>query len=75
MSRKQVQDGYLYGYIEREKIIDAVPHLLAMVDSIPIEFPIDIDIPVGETFTLKLVNVAAGVNANAGGYVEYEITE
>ncbi len=68
------QDGYLYGYIEREKIMDACPLFVETFGGIRREYPIDLDIPVGQTFILKGINKVAATNFSASGFIEYEIT-
>lgn len=69
----QIQDAYIYGHLEREKVIDKTPHLLLGIQEISIEHVIDMAIPVGQSFTLSVLNKVAGSNGNAIGYLEYEI--
>ncbi len=67
------QDGYLTGYIEREKIMDSCPLFVETFGGIRRNYPIDLDVPVGETFILKIKNKVAATNASASGFVEYQI--
>jgi len=67
------QDGFLYGYLEREKIMDGCPLFVETFGGIRRDYPIDMDIPVGQTFTLKGKNKVAATNASASGFIEYEI--
>lgn len=67
------QDGFLYGYIEREKIMDGCPLFVQTFGAIERHYPIDLEIPIGKIFTLKCKNKVAATNISASGYIEYEI--
>lgn len=67
------QDGYLTGYLGREKIMDSCPLFVETFGGIRRDYPIELDIPVGETFVLKGKNKAAAAYFSASGFVEYEI--
>ena len=67
-------DTLLIGYLEREKIIEDVRIEASPENANPYVFDEDIDIPVGQTFTLKLKNQSSGSNGGVVGYLEYEIT-
>jgi len=66
-------DTVVYGYIEREKIIDAVRIEASPLNENPYRFTVDLDIPAGETFTLRLKNQSSGNNGGVVGYLVYEI--
>jgi len=68
------QDGYLTGYIERERIMDKCPLFVETFGGIRRDYPIELDIPIGQTFVLKGLNKVAATNFSAAGFVEYEIT-
>ena len=67
-------DTLLIAYLEREKIIDNIRIEASPVGKDPYRFNVDIEIPVGQTFTLMLKNQSAGSNGGVVGYYEYEIT-
>jgi len=67
-------DTLLIAYLEREKIIDNIRIEASPVGKDPYRFSVDIEIPVGQTFTLMLKNQSAGSNGGVVGYYEYEIT-
>lgn len=67
------QDGYLTGYLEREKVMDACPLFVETFGGLRRDYPIELVIPVGETFVLKGINKVAAANFSAAGFVEYEI--
>lgn len=67
------QDGFLIGYLEREKIMDYCPLFVETFGGIRRDYPIELDIPVGQTFVLKGINKVAATNFSASGFVEYEI--
>ncbi|GAH62245.1 unnamed protein product, partial [marine sediment metagenome] len=67
------QDGFLTGYLEREKIMDSCPLFVETFGGIRRDYPIELDIPVGETFVLKGKNKASATYLSASGFVEYEI--
>ncbi|UYL65068.1 MAG: hypothetical protein QIT46_gp16 [Methanophagales virus PBV305] len=73
ITQRLSNDTLLYGYIEREKVIDAVRVEASPFNENPYRLDIDLDIPVGETFMLKLKNQSAGSNGGVVGYLEYEI--
>lgn len=68
------QDGYLYGYLEREKIMDGCPLFVETFGGIRRNYPIDLEIPIGQTFKLTGKNKVAATQLSASGFVEYEIT-
>ncbi len=67
-------DTLLVGYVEREKIVDNVRIEASPIGNEPYRLSVDIEIPPGETFTLRLKNQSAGNNGGVVGYLEYEIT-
>jgi len=67
-------DTLLVAYLEREKIIDNIRIEASPVGNDPYRLNVDIEIPVGQTFTLMLKNQSAGSNGGVVGYYEYEIT-
>jgi len=73
ITQRLSNDTVLYGYLEREKIIDGVPIEASPVNENPFVFAVDLEIPVGQTFTLKLKNQSAGSNGGIVGYFEYTI--
>lgn len=68
------QDGYLTGYLEREKIMDKCPLFVETFGGIRRSYPIELNIPIGETFVLKGINKVAAAYFSASGFVEYTIT-
>lgn len=67
--------GWLDFAVERESLF----HLgklyqtgKAVIRNADMIFPINLDLPVGQTFNIYLQNVTAGVNAEIYGYIEYE---
>ncbi|MHC1567523.1 MAG: hypothetical protein ACXQTD_07425 [Candidatus Syntropharchaeia archaeon] len=74
ITQRLSNDTLLIGYLEREKIIEDVRIEASPVGNDPFRFAVDLSIPVGETFTLKLQNQSAGSNGGVVGYLEYEIT-
>jgi len=73
ITQRLSNDTVLYGYLEREKIIDAVPIEASPENENPYVFRVDLDIPTGQTFTLKIKNQSAGSNGGIAGHWCYEI--
>ena len=73
ITHRLASDTLLTGYLEREKIIDNVRIEASPENENPYVFSVGLDIPVGQTFTLKLKNQSAGSNGGIVGYFEYEI--
>lgn len=67
----ETNNGILRGYWERDNAI--VLPTGAMTESGIQEYPVDLELKVGESFELTLQNVSAGSNASIVGYVRYEI--
>jgi len=66
---------YMDVWIEREKICDNVP-LTAKTGIMPERvIDIDVEIPVGYTFSIKIKPQTAGNQGAVSGWVEYEIIE
>jgi len=73
ITQRLANDTLLTGYLEREKIIDNVRIETSPENENPYVFNVGLDIPVGQTFTLKLKNQSVGSNGGIVGYFEYEI--
>jgi len=73
ITQRLSNDTLLIGYLEREKIIENVRIEASPENENPYVLNVDLDIPVGQTFTLKLKNQSAGSNGGVVGYFEYEI--
>lgn len=73
VTQRLSNDTLLIGYIEREKVIEDVAIEDSPVGNDPFRFIIDLSIPAGQTFTLKLKNQSAGSHGGVVGYIEYEI--
>jgi len=73
ITHRLTNDTLLVAYLEREKMIDNVRIEASPVGNEPYRFMVDIEIPVGQTFTLMLKNQSAGSNGGVVGYLEYEI--
>jgi len=74
VTQRLSQDTLMILYIEREKIMDNIPIEASPLNENPYVFGVDIDIPVGQTVTLKLKNQTAGSDGGVVGYVKYGIT-
>jgi len=74
ITHRLTNDTLLIAYLEREKIIDNIRIEASPVGKDPYRLNVDIEIPVGQTFTLMLKNQSAGSNGGVVGYYEYEIT-
>jgi len=74
ITQRLTNDTLLYAYLEREKIIDGVPIEASPMNENPYVFALNLDIPVGQTFVLKLKNQSAGSNGGIVGHWAYEIT-
>jgi len=68
---KETNAGILRGYHERDNHLE-IPTAYSTESGI-MEYPVDLDLPVGETFALTLQNEAAGVHAQLQGYIRYEL--
>lgn len=69
---KDTNGGILRGYHERDNFLEFPTG--DITDSGFQEIPLDLELPVGESFLLTLQNAAAGTNAQIVGYIKYEIT-
>ena len=70
------QDGKMFFHVERESLFEGGTFFTTnkWTAGDPYEFPIDMDIPVGQSFEVTLQNSAAGVHAGASGFIQYEVT-
>jgi len=73
ITQRLLNDTILYGYLEREKIIDGVRIEASPENENPFVFAVDLEIPIGQTFSLMLKNQSAGNNGGIVGYYEYSI--
>lgn len=64
---------YLDGYLERELVISKLYLPVAADKNPPLDIPIEVNIPAGQSFVLKCFPVSAGSHGTPWGYVEYEI--
>lgn len=69
---KDTNGGILRGYHERDNFLEFPTG--DITDSGLQEIPVDVELPVGESFLLTLQNATAGTNAALIGYIKYEIT-
>jgi len=62
-------------WLEREKIVDAIP-LEVVADLMPVRrIPLDVEIPVGEELTAKITPQIAGSQGTMDGAVYYNIAK
>jgi len=68
------QTGHMSFHIEREFLFDGGTFFSTnkWTAGDPYEFPIDLDLPVGQSFEVMLINAAAGSHAGVSGYIMYE---
>jgi len=64
-------EGRMAFYREREKLGE-IPTGTTNT-KLPIEIPINLDLPEGQRFSITLKNRVSGTNASVVGYVKYEI--
>ena len=69
---KDTNGGILRGYHERDNFLEFPTG--DITESGFSEIPVDVELPVGESFLLTLQNATAGTNAALIGYIKYEIT-
>jgi len=69
---KDVNNGILTTYLEREKIIEDF-RTGVITESNALILELDLDVPVGQTLKITLKNVVLGTNAEIYGAVKYEL--
>jgi hypothetical protein len=73
----ETNEGKLKPYVERESFYEANSYYKTAVATIEnfIRIPIDMEIPIGQSFSLTLQNMVAGTNAELVGSIVYEIMD
>lgn len=68
------QDGKLFFHVERESLFEGGTFFTTnkWTAGPPYEFPIDMDIPIGQSFEITLLNAGAGAHAGISGFIMYE---
>jgi len=69
---KDVNQGIMTTYIEREKIIEDF-RTGVITESNALVLDLDLDVPVGQTLKITLKNVVVGTNAEIYGAIKYEL--